>query len=1387
MKKTILKVFCFVVLTVLAMCINTRTVRADVYTSSRNADMGTYASDTNYFTHSASGSYTTHTKWRYGLFDSNHNLMGAWCVQAHVQYIVGQTYETTVGYQVLDERTGAMMSYIILHGGYNDQEKQAAIWGITDGTAGLSAENGGDLNRVYNLINEASNAYVGGGVCRTGNTASSVSFNSGSLSYNYVEADDAFESNEIIASVGGSARISFSGPNGSYMLVDGGRQNGEVNLGGGNHTIKIVCPRTQFKGTHATSINAHSDGGSGTEYYGATEYHVIATRAGYEDYTQILVTPNSGSYNVPDTNISVSGNVSRPVGNLAIQKIDEHNVTVAGVRFHITGPYHFDEYITSTKELTRFTDVDIGTYTITELEVVPNLILDSRALTIGVEENKTATYTMKNNYAKGSSDMSKGDEVTGKIPLGDAKLEGAIYELRANEDIYEGETLIYTKDQLVDTRTTDSEGNTTKIENLPMGNYYWIETKAPVGYNLNDRHIEFTVEYEGQNVPKVTNDHMSHTDKIITGKVEVIKEVGDPDSSESSLAVGAILKLTLDSNPTQTYEGIINEEGKAEFRCETLNQYGIYTIPFGKYTITEVKGADGEETNDFFIQPEPVDIDKEEDDELRIVSDEPVPVWLKIVKKDKSTGDIVPLSGAKFKIWDVDHEKWVVMSDMYNDISEFVTNEDGYLFTPKQLYPGNYIVYETQAPEGYYLQDEWRIPDNPNDLGDKTKGGKFITINKVAARVPENIVDPGPIEVGQYMYEVSMPDNPLYVNIQLYKTGEILTGSHTENVSYAETDGEVVELEKYVADYTVGGLEGVSFKIYADEDIYTPDGVLRVRKDTEVGDITTDEDGYAYSDEDLFPGKYRVEEYAVPEGYVLDTTPKYVPAENKDQYVESATATLEINDVRQKLKYTFEKIFEQFKYTNGSAQKHAVFGIYTKESIKAPNGNVIINAGELVDLLEADDDTLVKTTDLPKGKYYVKELYVTYPYLLSSEEVDFELVYKPEGNEDVVELEGPEIINEVEYGYARAIKVSTSTDNGLITLNKKTITSDNFKRRMADMATTISTMDRTETENYIEAEKIKTVSDAEYELWLDEEGKSKLMEVNPLTGEQTVAKFTSDNIGVLELYELPKGEYFLKEVKAPQKYEIAKRAVPLAITASNPEAAVYEVVIETPLDGVGVHKTDIFTGEDVPNCKFEVRDSENNLLMYAVTDEDGYAHIPEDMFEEGKTYTYTEIEAPDVYKEDGKLYKLNTEPHEFVAHFDEDGHFVNTLIEIENYRPTTNVKFVKTDEESNLVPNCKFELKSEEEGLYYETGVTDENGIYVFEDVPQGWYTYTELEAPEEYDLDTTPHRVYVTGDEMVIDFVNTGDIPVVAIACLAIACVAGISFITVRKVKATK
>ena len=71
-----------------------------------------------------------------------------------------------------------------------------------------------------------------------------------------------------------------------------------------------------------------------------------------------------------------------------------------------------------------------------------------------------------------------------------------------------------------------------------------------------------------------------------------------------------------------------------------------------------------------------------------------------------------------------------------------------------------------------------------------------------------------------------------------------------------------------------------------------------------------------------------------------------------------------------------------------------------------------------------------------------------------------------------------------------------------------------------------------------------------------------------------------------------------------------------------------------------------------------------------------------------------------------------------------------------------------------------------EESEWVKEGVTDENGDYYFENVPYGEYTYTELEAPKDYNIDTTPHRVTIDSqtrelnitDERMID-VFTADI----------------------------
>ena len=39
----------------------------------------------------------------------------------------------------------------------------------------------------------------------------------------------------------------------------------------------------------------------------------------------------------------------------------------------------------------------------------------------------------------------------------------------------------------------------------------------------------------------------------------------------------------------------------------------------------------------------------------------------------------------------------------------------------------------------------------------------------------------------------------------------------------------------------------------------------------------------------------------------------------------------------------------------------------------------------------------------------------------------------------------------------------------------------------------------------------------------------------------------------------------------------------------------------------------------------------------------------------------------------------------------------------------------------------------------------------------------------------------------MIVDFVNTGDIPVIALAVLGVVCVAGICYVVIRKVKSNK
>lgn len=205
------------------------------------------------------------------------------------------------------------------------------------------------------------------------------------------------------------------------------------------------------------------------------------------------------------------------------------------------------------------------------------------------------------------------------------------------------------------------------IKNLPNGTYTLQETKAPDGYILNDKVVEFTITDTNRNISiRFRNRELERNATII--KI---------DSITKQSVAGATLVVK-------------DSEGKVIEEFVTATEpHKLTDLEDGTYTVEETKAPAGYEKTDEIYE---FTVDKDHRDVTVTIENTPIEKLVNILKVDAATGN--PLAGATL----------VVKDSEGNVIEEFVTTEEPHTITG--LKDGEYTVEETKAPEGYKKSDE---------------------------------------------------------------------------------------------------------------------------------------------------------------------------------------------------------------------------------------------------------------------------------------------------------------------------------------------------------------------------------------------------------------------------------------------------------------------------------------------------------------------------------------------------------------------------------------------------------------------------------------------------------------------------------------------------------
>ena len=469
------------------------------------------------------------------------------------------------------------------------------------------------------------------------------------------------------------------------------------------------------------------------------------------------------------------------------------------------------------------------------------------------------------------------------------------------------------------TLTTGKDGKAT-AKNLPLGQYRVVEVEAPYGYVLNPNEQKVTFTYVDDKTP-VIKESLTFSDD----RQKLDMSVTKLDAEDNTPIAGAVFGLYADEDIKNVAGKVIIEKGTLLEKA-TSDENGkiafVKDYPFAKYVARELVKPAGYVTNE-----EAVNFDTKyqgQDVKTAVYNSEykNTPTTFEFTKTDITSG--AELTGATLTVLDKD-----------GNVVDTWTSDAKEAHVIKRLVVGEtYTLREEFAPYGYLK----------------------------AADIQFTVEDTGKVQ------HVEMKDEVPTGSIVINKDGEFVTDTTLMKGYWYD----------FIFNFFKDSLAGVTFDVYAKEDIVSADGLDTVyhKAGDKVATIVTNDKGIARID-DLPLGKYYLVETKTIDGFVLDDTPIEADLSYIDQNTKVVFAGMDVTNERQKVHITVTKTDSETK----EALEGAVFGLFAKEDIVNKEGKVIVKAdtqiertvtgkdGKVLDTLTTDKNGHAESKELPICTY----------------------------------------------------------------------------------------------------------------------------------------------------------------------------------------------------------------------------------------------------------------------------------------------------------------------------------------------------------------------------------------------------------------------------------